>query len=62
MVPIPGLIAFYFIMPALILWLCYKSTLIDKIGSVILAYVFGILLGNSGLLPEGAVGVQDELS
>ncbi|MBC8376741.1 MAG: DUF819 family protein [FCB group bacterium] len=62
MIPIPGLIAFYFIMPALILWLCYKSTLVDKIGSVILAYVFGILLGNSGLLPESAAGVQDELS
>ncbi|MBC8192972.1 MAG: DUF819 family protein [Candidatus Marinimicrobia bacterium] len=62
MIPIPVLIAFYFLMPALILWLCYKSTLMDKIGSVILAYVFGILLGNSGLLPEGAAGVQDELS
>lgn len=62
MIPIPVLLAFYFLMPALILWLCYKSTLIDKIGSVILAYLFGILLGNSGLLPEGAAGVQDELS
>ncbi len=62
MIPIPVLLAFYFLMPALILWLCYKSTLIDKIGSVILAYLFGILLGNSGLLPEGAAGIQDELS
>ena len=62
MIPIPVLIAFYFLMPALILWLCYRSTLIDKIGSVILAYVFGILLGNSGLLPDGAAGLQDELS
>jgi len=62
MIPVPVLIAFYFLMPALILWLCYKSTLIDKIGSVILAYLFGILIGNSGLLPEGAAGVQDELS
>jgi uncharacterized membrane protein len=62
MIPIPALIAFYFLMPALILWLCHKSTLIEKIGSVILAYVFGILLGNSGLLPDGAAAVQDELS
>ena len=62
MIPIPVLIAFYFLMPAIILWLCYKSTVIDKVGSVILAYVFGILLGNSGLLPDGAAGVQDELS
>ncbi len=62
MIPIPALIAFYFLMPALILWLCYKSALIDKIGSVILAYVVGILLGNSGMLPDAAAGVQDELS
>ncbi len=62
MIPIPVLISFYFLMPALILWLCYRSTLIDKIGSVILAYVFGIVLGNSGLLPEGAAAVQNELS
>ena len=62
MIPTPVLIAFYFLMPALILWLCYKSTLIDKIGSVILAYLFGIILGNSGFLAEGAAGVQDELS
>lgn len=62
MLPIPILISFYFLMPAMILWLCHKSRLIDKIGSVILAYIFGILLGNSGLLDEGAAGVQDELS
>ncbi len=62
MIPIPVLIAFYVLMPAAILWLCYRSTLVDKIGSVILAYVFGILIGNSGLLPNGATGVQDEMS
>lgn len=61
-IPNSVLIIFYFLMPALILWLCYKSTLIDKIGSVILAYLFGILLGNSGMLPEAAAGLQDELS
>ena len=62
MIPTPVLIGFYFLMPALILWLCQKSTLINKIGSVILAYLFGILLGNSGLLPEGVEGLQDTLS
>ncbi|MCF7825289.1 MAG: DUF819 family protein [Candidatus Marinimicrobia bacterium] len=62
MISIPVLIAFYLLMPAAILWLCYKSTLVDKIGSVILAYLFGILIGNSGLLPQGAAGVQDEMS
>ena len=56
------LIAFYLLMPALILWLCQKWSLIEKIGSVILAYLFGIILGNTGLLPEGVAGLQDTLS
>jgi len=62
MIPIPALIAFYFIVPVIILWLCQNYTLVNKIGSVILAYLFGILLGNSGILPEGAAAIQDTLS
>jgi len=62
MIPIPLLVGFYFTIPAVILWLCYKSTLVDKIGSVILAYLLGILLGNSGWLPAEAATIQDELS
>lgn len=62
MIPVPALLVFYLLMPAAILWLCYKSTLVDKIGSVILAYLFGIILGNSGLLPDTAAGLQDEMS
>lgn len=62
MIPIPLLVGFYLTIPAVILWLCYKSTLVDKIGSVILAYLLGILLGNSGWLPAEAATIQDELS
>jgi len=62
MVPVPVLIGFYFITPVVILWLCQKYTLVNKIGSVILAYLIGILLGNSGLLNEGAARVQEDLS
>ena len=62
MITIPVLIAFYFLGPVLILWLCQKYTLVNKIGSVILAYLFGILLGNAGILPEGAAEIQDTLS
>jgi len=61
MIPIPALIAFYFVAPVFILWLCHSYTLVNKIGSVILAYLFGILLGNTGVLPEGAASIQDSL-
>ncbi len=56
------LIGFYFIFPAIILWLCHRYPMINKIGPVILAYFFGILLGNSGYLPEGFEELQDTLS
>ncbi len=62
MIPPSILIVFYFVMPALILWLCRKYPLIDKIGAVILAYLLGILIGNSSLLPDGALELQDTLS
>lgn len=62
MIPIPALLAFYFLGPALILWLCQRFPLVNKVGSVILAYLFGIILGNSGLLPQGSVQLQDDLS
>lgn len=62
MISIPLLISFYFIFPVIILWLCHKYPLVNKIGAVILAYFFGILLGNSGFLPNGAAELQDTLS
>jgi uncharacterized membrane protein len=56
------LIGFYFLFPACILWLCDKYQILNKIGSVIIAYFFGILLGNIGILPEGFEATQDTLS
>jgi len=49
---IPVLILFYIFMPLVILYLCYKYPFINKLGPVILAYVFGLILGNSGILPS----------
>ena len=50
---------FYLLFPALLLYLCYKYKILDQIGSVVLAYFFGLILGNSGLLPEGADKIQE---
>ena len=54
-----ALIAFYLLVPALILYSCKKSSLVKKIGSIVVAYGIGILLGLSGVLPEGSAKIQD---
>ena len=38
--------------PFLILWLTYKSTLLRKVGSIIIAYIIGCTLGLTGLIPD----------
>ncbi|MFV0365166.1 MAG: DUF819 family protein [Mangrovibacterium sp.] len=43
---------FYMVFPAFIIWLTKKSTILNKIGAVVLAYAFGIILGNIGILPS----------
>ena len=53
------LILFYLLIPALILFSCKKSSLIRKMGSIVIAYALGITLGLSGLLPEGSAKIQD---
>lgn len=46
------LLFFYMLSPALILWLCRKFPFLEKLGPVIIAYIFGLILGNSNLLPQ----------
>jgi uncharacterized membrane protein len=53
------LILFYFLTPALILYACQKSSVINKIGSIIIAYALGLIIGNLGILPSYASQVND---
>lgn len=62
MIPTILLILFFFLVPAGIIWICQRFPRINKIGPVIIAYFLGILLGNSPLLPEGVLELQDTLS
>lgn len=48
------LVLFYLFAPLLILYLCRRFPFLDKLGAVLIAYVIGLLLGNSGLLSEGS--------
>ncbi|NPA68296.1 MAG: DUF819 family protein [Chlorobi bacterium] len=46
------LILFYLFFPAVILFLTHKFSVMNKIGAVLTAYFFGLVIGNSGLMPE----------
>ena len=56
-----GLVFFYLLFPALIIYMCIRFPLLDKIGMVILCYAVGLLMGNSGLLPQGIEGIQNNI-
>lgn len=56
------LILFYLFIPAIILYACKKSSLAKKLGSIVIAYGIGILLGLSGFLPENSYEIQDLVS
>lgn len=50
---------FYVFAPLLILHLCHRFPFVNKLGAVFVAYMVGLILGNAGLLPQNAVGLQD---
>lgn len=53
------LIIFYFLAPILVLYLCHRFKTLEKIGAVVVAYALGLILANSGLIPEGGDEVQN---
>ena len=53
---IPLLVAFYLFFPALIIYATRKNSIIDKVGAVVIAYGFGLLIGNIGLFPAMSEG------
>ena len=57
---------FYFTFPCLIIYLCRKSAVMNKIGEILLLYIVGILLSNLVIFPLGLgdslKGVQDALT
>jgi len=48
------LILFYFTFPLFIIYLCKKWSILKKLGSIVLAYGFGLILGSIGILPHGS--------
>ncbi len=56
------LVLFYVLAPAFIIYLCKISTVLKRVGAVVLAYVFGLILGNSGILPSPGPAMQQLLA
>lgn len=54
MVKIILLVLFYFTFPLVIIYLCKRWSFLQKLGTIVLAYGFGLLLGSIGLFPEGS--------
>lgn len=48
------LFLFYFTTPLLLIYLTHISKTISKIGSVVLAYSIGLLIGNTGIFPRAS--------
>lgn len=57
---------FYFAFPAFIIYLCRKSTILNKIGEILLLYIVGILISSLVIFPLGLgeklYDVQDALT
>lgn len=56
MIKIIVLVIVYFTFPLLIIYMCRRWTFFKKLGSIVLAYGFGLILGTSGILPRGSDG------
>lgn len=54
MIKIALLVLFYFMFPLIIIYLCKRWSVLKKLGTIVLAYGFGLLLGSSGFFPEGS--------
>ena len=55
------MLAFYLFFPALAIYLCGKYSLFNRLGAVVICYIFGILSGNIGMLPADFFKVQDAM-
>ncbi|MFP4430502.1 MAG: DUF819 family protein [Spirochaetaceae bacterium] len=60
--PLSLLALTYPMVPGLILFARHRYRPLSSVNPVIACYVIGIALGNSGVLPAGAMGIQDILS
>jgi uncharacterized membrane protein len=54
MIKIILLVILYFTFPLVIIYLCKRWSFLQKLGSIVLAYGFGLILGSIGIFPQGS--------
>lgn len=54
MIKLVLLVLFYLTFPLLIITLCRKWSFFKKLGTVVMAYFFGLVIGNVGIFPSGS--------
>ncbi|MEH0022679.1 MAG: DUF819 family protein [Desulfobacter sp.] len=55
-------LVFYLLFPAIVIYSCMRFPLLDKIGMIIICYAAGLILGNSHMLSQEIMAVQERLS
>ncbi|MDD4860866.1 MAG: DUF819 family protein [Smithellaceae bacterium] len=61
MMTIIALILFYLFFPVVAIFLARKNALCNKLGAVVICYIFGIVIGNIGVLPDNLAPIQNPL-
>lgn len=54
MIKIILLVLLYIVFPVFVIFLCRKWSFFNKLGTIVMAYAFGLLFGNIGILPHGS--------
>jgi uncharacterized membrane protein len=58
MIKIIMLVLFYFLFPLVIIFLCKQWSILQKLGTIVFAYVFGLIIGTAGVFPKGSEGYK----
>ncbi|MCF8381886.1 MAG: DUF819 family protein, partial [Bacteroidales bacterium] len=56
------LILFYFLFPVIIIYAVGKNAIVKRIGTIVICYAAGLLIGNINILPENIYSLQDMIT
>lgn len=58
---VPAMLLFYLVCPVVVIFLCKRFSVLNKLGAVVVCYVLGLIVGNIGILPADFGKVQNPL-
>lgn len=57
-----AIIVVFILAPVLVIYLESRFSIVKKVGAVLICYAIGLIIGNIGILPDGAANYQDLIS